>query len=55
MSVAAARDGQRWLDIYHILGRDMLAATGIKPDLDFPAGAAYHLMGFDIGCFTPIL
>ncbi|AGZ52676.1 bifunctional 2-methylcitrate synthase/citrate synthase [Mycobacterium kansasii] len=54
MRVAAARDGQRWLDIYHVLERDMLAATGIKPNLDFPTGPAYHLMGFDIGCFTPI-
>ena len=52
--VAAVRDGQRWLDIYHILERDMFAATGIKPNLDFPTGPAYHLMGFDIGCFTPI-
>ncbi|OSC42951.1 bifunctional 2-methylcitrate synthase/citrate synthase [Mycobacterium decipiens] len=52
--VAAVRDGQRWLDIYHVLEQDMLAATGIKPNLDFPTGPAYHLMGFDIGCFTPI-
>ena len=29
-------------------------ANGIKPNLDFPTGPAYHLMGFDIGCFTPI-
>ncbi|CAM4242504.1 2-methylcitrate synthase 2 [Mycobacterium basiliense] len=52
--VATARNGQRWLDIYHILERDMAAATGIRPNLDFPTGPAYHLMGFDIGCFTPI-
>jgi citrate synthase len=52
--VAAARDGQRWLDIYEILEQGMQAATGIKPNLDFPTGPAYYLMGFDIGCFTPI-
>jgi len=52
--VAAARDGQRWLDIYQVLERGMAAANGIKPNLDFPTGPAYHLMGFDIPSFTPI-
>ncbi len=32
----------------------MFAATKIKPNLDFPTGPAYYLMGFDIPCFTPI-
>ncbi|BBX60549.1 2-methylcitrate synthase 2 [Mycobacterium shottsii] len=52
--VAGVHDGQRWLEIYQVLERDMLAATGIMPNLDFPTGPAYHLMGFDIGSFTPI-
>ncbi|MFI2838961.1 bifunctional 2-methylcitrate synthase/citrate synthase [Mycolicibacterium sp. PDY-3] len=52
--VAAVRDGQKWLDIYNVLEADMAATTGIKPNLDFPTGPAYHLMGFDIGCFTSI-
>lgn len=53
-SVAAAKGERRWLDIYAVLERDMQAATGIKPNLDFPTGPAYHLMGFDIPSFTPI-
>ncbi len=53
-NVAAVRDGQRWLDMYNILEVEMFEATGIKPNLDFPTGPAYHLMGFDIACFTPI-
>ena len=52
--VAAAKDGQRWLDIYAVLESAMAAANGIKPNLDFPTGPAYHLMGFDIPSFTPI-
>lgn len=52
--VAAARNGQRWLDIYRVLETEMLAATGIKPNLDFPTGPAYYLMGFDIPTFTPL-
>lgn len=52
--VAAVRDGGRWLDIYDRLEQNMLAATGIKPNLDFPTGPAYYLMGFDIPSFTPL-
>lgn len=52
--VAAARDGQEWLDIYEVLEKGMAEANGIKPNLDFPTGPAYHLMGFDIDIFTPI-
>ncbi|MCV7355178.1 bifunctional 2-methylcitrate synthase/citrate synthase [Mycolicibacterium fluoranthenivorans] len=52
--VAMARDGRRWVDIYHRLEQDMFAATAIKPNLDFPTGPAYYLMGFDIASFTPI-
>ena len=52
--VAAARAGQRWLDIYTILEDEMFTATGIKPNLDFPTGPAYYLMGFDIPMFTPL-
>ena len=29
-------------------------AKGIKPNLDYPAGPTYWLMGFDIPMFTPI-
>ncbi|WP_280238894.1 citrate/2-methylcitrate synthase, partial [Nocardia abscessus] len=36
------------------LERAMDEATGIEPNLDFPAGPAYYLMGFDIAMFTPI-
>ncbi|GBE64433.1 citrate synthase [Mycobacterium sp. MFM001] len=52
--VADVRDGQRWLDIYNVLETEMFAATGIKPNLDFPTGPAYYLMGFDIPMFTPL-
>lgn len=52
--VAAVCDGQRWLDIYQVLETEMFAATGIKPNLDFPTGPTYYLMGFDIPCFTPL-
>jgi len=52
--VAAVCGGQRWLDIYHMLETEMFAATTIKPNLDFPTGPAYYLMGFDIPSFTSL-
>jgi len=52
--VAAVTDGRRWLAISDELAAAMDTATGIKPNLDFPTGPAYHLMGFSIGSFTPI-
>lgn len=54
LDVAAHTDGAKWVEMYDILERTMGAATGIKPNLDFPTGPAYHLMGFDIEVFTPI-
>ncbi|MGH3597978.1 MAG: citrate/2-methylcitrate synthase, partial [Mycobacterium sp.] len=52
--VATVRDGRRWLDIYRVLETEMFAATALKPNLDFPTGPAYYLMGFDIPIFTPL-
>ncbi|MGW1737913.1 bifunctional 2-methylcitrate synthase/citrate synthase [Nocardia sp. NPDC001965] len=54
LDIAAATDGRKWVRIYDILERTMDEATGIKPNLDFPTGPAYHLLGFDIEIFTPI-
>jgi 2-methylcitrate synthase len=44
----------RWMETSRLLAAEMLKAKNIHPNLDFPAGPAYHLMGFDIPLFTPI-
>ncbi|MFF2087276.1 bifunctional 2-methylcitrate synthase/citrate synthase [Nocardia sp. NPDC058176] len=54
LDIAAATDGDKWVRMYEILERTMDEATGIKPNLDFPTGPAYYLLGFDIEVFTPI-
>jgi citrate synthase len=41
-------------EISKILEETMLREKNIKPNLDFPAGPTYYLMGFDIDFFTPI-
>lgn len=43
-----------WMEISRILAAEMLAQKNIHPNLDFPAGPAYYLMGFEIPLFTPI-
>ncbi|NUQ89503.1 MAG: bifunctional 2-methylcitrate synthase/citrate synthase [Glycomyces artemisiae] len=52
--MAALTGGERWVRMYEELESAMLAAKGIHPNLDFPAGPAYYLMGFDIPMFTPL-
>ncbi len=52
--VANLRDGQKWLEISKILEDTFVSKKGIHPNLDFPVGPAYYLMGFDIPVFTPI-
>ncbi|MGO1258520.1 MAG: bifunctional 2-methylcitrate synthase/citrate synthase [Brachybacterium sp.] len=42
------------LGLYNGLEQAMDEAKGIKPNLDYPAGPTYHLMGFDTELFTPL-
>ncbi len=41
-----------WL--YDALEAAMAERKGIKPNLDYPSGPAYDLMGFEIELFTPL-
>jgi 2-methylcitrate synthase len=45
---------KKWLEMYETLVRVMLEKKNIHPNLDCPAGPAYHLMGIDTDYFTPI-
>lgn len=42
------------LDLYTALEDAVAERKGIKPNLDYPTGPAYHLMGFDTSTFTPL-
>ncbi|GAA3215214.1 bifunctional 2-methylcitrate synthase/citrate synthase [Streptomyces thermocoprophilus] len=54
--VARAADPEvtRQATLHAALRHAMVTRKGIHPNLDYPAGLAYHLMGFDIPVFTPI-
>lgn len=47
-------DGQKWVEISRVLETEMVTRKKIFPNLDFPAGPAYYMMGFEIDLFTPI-
>ena len=57
MKKFAARMGElkgekKWAEISEVLERVMREEKNIYPNLDFPAGPAFYLMGFDIDMFT---
>lgn len=41
-------------ELYTALESAMAERKNILPNLDYPAGPAYHLMGFDTATFTPL-
>ena len=52
--MADATGQQKWMQMYDALEKVMVDKKKIYPNLDFPAGPAYYMMGFDIDFFTPI-
>ncbi|TVZ02754.1 bifunctional 2-methylcitrate synthase/citrate synthase [Trebonia kvetii] len=53
--VAALRDHEGLIVIYEALATAVQEMTDLRPSLDYPAAAAYHLIGFDRQTITPIL
>jgi 2-methylcitrate synthase/citrate synthase II len=45
---------REYWEMSRILDRTMVREKNIYPNLDFPTGPAYYLMGFEIPIFTPI-
>jgi len=52
--VAAIKDDKKFRKIYDIVEKVMIERKNMHPNLDFPTGPTYHLMGFDTDFFTPI-
>jgi citrate synthase len=46
--VARLKNGGKWLEIQEILADIMLERRKLHPNLDYAAGLAYYLMGFDV-------
>ncbi|BAK35049.1 2-methylcitrate synthase [Microlunatus phosphovorus NM-1] len=41
-------------ELYETLEREFVSRKGIYPNLDYPSGPAYNLIGFDVLTFTPL-
>ncbi len=53
-TLAAHYDRPDVLALYDALEQGMLSRKNIKPNLDYPSGPAYKLIGFDTPIFTPL-
>ena len=54
LDLAKIKDGAKWVEISDIVAKTFITQKNIHPNLDYPAGPAYYMMGFDIDLFTPI-
>ncbi|PWV51009.1 bifunctional 2-methylcitrate synthase/citrate synthase [Nocardiopsis sp. L17-MgMaSL7] len=52
--MAALKGADELMELYEALETAMVERKGIHPNLDYPAGPAYHLMGFEVPTFTPL-
>jgi 2-methylcitrate synthase len=53
-TLVAEYDAQDLAALYDALETAMVSTKGIEPNLDYPSGPAYHLIGFDTELFTPL-
>lgn len=52
--VATLTGNKKWVEISDVMEEVMVERKKIYPNVDFPAGPAYYIMGFDIDLFTPL-
>jgi len=52
--VAKIKKDKKYEKIYDIVEKVMVKRKNIHPNVDYPTGPTYHLMGFDTDFFTPI-
>ena len=52
--VATIKNDKKFIKIYDIVKNVMIERKNIHPNVDYPTGPTYHLMGFDTDFFTPI-
>jgi citrate synthase len=47
-------DAAEMAELYDALESEFVSRKGIYPNLDYPSGPAYHLIGYDTPTFTPL-
>ena len=53
-NVSRIKSDKKFIKIYNIVKKVMIDKKNIHPNVDYPTGPTYHLMGFDTDFFTPI-
>ena len=52
--ISKIKNDKKFHKIYDIVKKVMVERKDIHPNVDYPTGPTYHLMGFDTDFFTPI-
>ena len=52
--ISKIKNDKKFHKIYDIVKKVMIERKDIHPNVDYPTGPTYHLMGFDTDFFTPI-
>jgi 2-methylcitrate synthase len=52
--VSQLKNDKKFHKIHDIVKNVMIKRKDIHPNVDYPTGPTYHLMGFDTDFFTPI-
>ncbi|MEW6753338.1 MAG: citrate/2-methylcitrate synthase [Candidatus Latescibacterota bacterium] len=52
--LAASKGAGRWMEIYDAIREPMVNEKGIHPNMDFPCGLIYYLLGLPLDLYTPL-
>lgn len=52
--LAADRNEQWRAEVYHAIKDTVFEQKGLYPNVDYPCGLVYHLMGFPLDIYTPL-
>ena len=52
--MARLKNDSKWVDLYQAIAHTMKEKKNILPNVDFPAGPLFYMMGLDIELYTPI-
>jgi citrate synthase len=47
-------DARQMMEVYDVVAARVLERKSLYPNLDYPSGPAYHLLGLDTAMFTPL-
>ncbi len=52
--LAVQKNQQKWMDIYDAIKTPMVEQKKIMPNVDYPCGLTYYLLGLPIDMYTPL-